>query len=75
MKSEMRGRLLEAMHYGKLAIKALIPDRAAGHLVIIEQELKALLLECLQDNFTGKDEAQKEDTKKDNSKVKKVDIE
>lgn len=46
---DMGKRLAEAKKYEMLAIRALLPERAAGHLQVIEEEWKMLVTECVVD--------------------------
>lgn len=49
MNREMIERLKEASKYEKMAIRALLPEKAAGHIEVIEGELHAMFLEFVMD--------------------------
>ena len=59
MKSETIQRLIQAKKYQKMALRALLPEKAAGHLDIIERECRALLLDCLKEMGTEKQPEEK----------------
>lgn len=49
MNKDMWNRLLTAGKYQKMAMEALLPERAAGHLDVIGREIKAMMWECVTD--------------------------
>ena len=69
MKSETIQRLIQAKKYQKMALRALLPEKAAGHLDIIERACRALLLDCLKEMGT-----EKQPEEKTGGEVKKVTI-
>lgn len=63
------GRLCEAARYQELAVKALFPERMAGHLEVIGRELKAMVMESVEEGIKKKEDGAS------STKVNKVDIE
>ncbi len=74
MDKTMLHRITEARNYGKLAVKALLPEQAAGHLDIIEREIKAMITECVIDMLKQEEEGSKQEDKNTSEKIKKVNI-
>ena len=67
--------LIQAKKMEKEAIMKLIPDNMKGHLNVIGRELKAMLIEYLQEGDTHKKTTSETEEHKDNTtSVKKVDI-
>ena len=70
MNRETRNRIKEAKQYEMLALKALFPKEAQGHIEVIEQEIKAMLMECVLDFVTQ--DSKESGTKESEEQVKKV---
>ncbi|HKM33510.1 MAG TPA: hypothetical protein VJY54_02060 [Lachnospiraceae bacterium] len=79
MNADLMNRVMEARKYQKKAIMALFPDSKAGHIEVIEKELRAMFMEyavelagqCMQQKgFSGQEESsgQGEETSQDASK-------
>lgn len=66
-------RVIEAKKYGKLAVRALLPEQAAVHLDNIEKELKAIITECVIDIVRHEKEEVKQDNTSSNIKKVKID--
>lgn len=66
-------RVTEAKKYGKLAVRALLPEQAAVHLDNIEKELKAIITECVIDMTRQEKEEVQKDTTTGNIKKVKID--
>lgn len=49
MDREMKARIEEAKRYQKLALRALLPDSVAGHMDVIEKEIRAMVMEGAAD--------------------------
>lgn len=49
MNKERLERLKEAAKYQKMAVRALLPERAAEHIEVIEKELQKMVMECVAD--------------------------
>lgn len=74
---EMLHRIRTAGAYQRKAIRALFPEEMGGHLDVIENEMKAMLLEVAAEwiKDCGKESTVKTEKKSENSsKAKKVDI-
>jgi len=68
-------RLMKAGELEKEAILTLLPDKTRGHVEVIGNEIKEMIMETLVDQcFNGQKEADKEDSPEE-KRVKKVDIE
>ena len=80
MNSDTFDRMKEAGKYQKMALRALFPEQAAGHLDVIEGELKAMMKELVMDMVkqeVKKQYAGEDDTvnhKKESTNVRKVKI-
>lgn len=76
---EIAGRLCEAVKYQKMAVRALLPDTVAGHLEVMERELEAMILECVDESIKKKADCHKEKVTKNkgaaSGKINKVTIE
>lgn len=64
-------RIREAAKYQKMAMQALLPPNAAGHLDVIEKELQQMLQEFIMGEESKTEKKTEPDTAK---KVKKVSI-
>ena len=81
MNKEMMNRMREARKYQKMAIRALMPERMAEHVDVIEHEVKAMVRETIidvvkdrvWDNLNEKSQETTASQEKE-SKVKKVTI-
>ena len=81
MNKEMMRRIKEARKYQKMAIRALMPERMAEHVDVIEHEVKAMVRETIidvvkdrvWDNFNEKSQETTASQEKE-LKVKKVTI-
>ncbi len=75
MNLETRSRIKEAKQYEILALKALLPKEAQGHIEVIEKEIKAMVMECVLD-FIKQDntESDRKESDENVQKVKKVTI-
>ena len=77
MNREMLHRMKKAGEYQREAIRALFPEEMIGHLNVIENEMKAMLMEVAAEVLKS---SRKEKTSEKNhwdenaSKTKKVDI-
>ncbi len=76
MSKEMLRRMKTAGEYQKKAVRALFPERMAGHLDVIENEIRMMLLEAVADVMKEcrKQEDEEEQACEKTSGVKKVDI-
>lgn len=78
MNKETLQRLRKAKSYEMMAIKALFPEQAAGHLDVIEKEIKSMLMEYMVDILKSEKsetaEQANERKSKENKSVKKVKI-
>ena len=76
--NEIIEKLIEAKKLEKEALMMLLPEKLQGHLEVIGNEVKAMLLDCVEELNMKDDEKQsanKESNKdKSPSKVRKVDI-
>lgn len=81
MNKEMMNRMREARKYQKMAIRALMPERMAEHVDVIEHEVKEMVRETIidvvkdrvWDNLNEKSQETTASQEKE-SKVKKVTI-
>lgn len=71
MNREFIVKMLEAKKLEGEALKLLLPEKVRDHVEVIENEMKAILLECISECTTGKREQEKDSDKK---KVHKVEI-
>ena len=69
--NEWEQRIIQMVKYQKMAVQALLPQQVSVHMQVIEDEVKAMLMELAIDMF--KNTADVEDTPP--KKVKKVTIE
>ncbi|SHO42951.1 hypothetical protein [Anaerocolumna xylanovorans] len=79
MNKEMVSRLREAGKYEKMAIRALLPERAVKHMEVIEKEMRTMFMEMVTDAVrcagnVRNDDGQNESEKEKDSKVKKINI-
>lgn len=79
MSKEIVNRLIKAGKYEKMAIHALLPERAAKHMEVIEKELRTMFMEAVADVIgcegnDGSDSSRNEAENEKASKVKKIKI-
>ncbi|MFA9464226.1 MAG: hypothetical protein ACERKN_08010 [Velocimicrobium sp.] len=75
MNEEMKSRIKEAKHYQNLAVKALLPKEAQGHITVIKKEIKAILFECVLELVKQeKAQASTKDREQQEKQIKKVTI-
>lgn len=77
MNKEMLHRMKTAGEYQRKAIRALFPEELSGHIDVIENELKIMLMELVTElmNDSRKESTSEELHKEKNSfKAKRVDI-
>ncbi len=73
MNREFINKMIEAKKLEGEAFKLLIPENMRGHVSVIENEMKAILTECITDCAFGMKSTEK-DSKQTKSKVQKVEI-
>jgi hypothetical protein len=70
MNQEFITKLWEAKKLEREAFQSLIPEKTRKHVEVIENEMKALIKECLFENMTKENG----ETNTSENKAKKVDI-
>ena len=74
MNKTMIKRLKKAGEYQKKAILALLPERTAGHLDVIGNEMKQMVAEMLPEMLPGSCKKEKAPEAEQAGNVKKVSI-
>ena len=52
MNKDTMKRVREAQKYKRMAVKALFPEKVAGHIDVIENELREMVMEIISDMVT-----------------------